>query len=96
MKSVKWFQGRIWKCEKLTDDAAAATDDRRKVKTKAHMALWAKWATNKCTRKYFCSAVGYKQVSGHVEDKKQPDCVTYWIFFCHKLTRGSACVAHFA
>ena len=45
-KSVHWFQRRRWKYEKLTD-AEDDADDRRKVMTKAHMALWARWA-KKC------------------------------------------------
>jgi len=39
-KSVQWFQRRRWKYEKFTDD------DGHKVMTKAHMALWARWAKN--------------------------------------------------
>ena len=42
-KSIQWFQRRRWKYEKFTD---ADDDDGRKVMTKAHMALWARWAKN--------------------------------------------------
>ena len=35
---------RRWKCEKLSDDAAADNNDICIMMTKAHMALWARWA----------------------------------------------------